>query len=98
MADCMFCDMAQGKMEVEKLYEDDLVFSIRDKHPRTPIHMMVIPKQHIATALDISPRTAEAHRRNLLRKFEVGSTKALMGLLGHSGGATGDGHRSMENH
>lgn len=54
MADCMFCDMAQGKMQVEKLYEDDLVFSIRDIHPRAPVHVMVIPKQHIPTALDIT--------------------------------------------
>ena len=68
MADCMFCDMAQGKMQVDKLYEDDLVFSIRDKHPRTPIHVMVIPKQHIPTALHIT----EEHGPLLGRLFVVG--------------------------
>ena len=54
MADCLFCDMAQGKMQVDKLYEDDLVFSIRDIHPRAPVHVMVIPKQHIPTATELS--------------------------------------------
>lgn len=54
MADCLFCNMAQGKMQVDKLYEDDLVFSVRDIHPRAPIHVMVIPKQHIRSALDLS--------------------------------------------
>ena len=54
MADCLFCSMAQGKIEVDKLYEDDLVFSIRDIHPRAPVHVMVIPKEHIATALDLT--------------------------------------------
>jgi len=54
MADCLFCNMAQGKMDVDKLYEDDLVFSIRDMHPRAPTHVMVIPKEHIPTALDLT--------------------------------------------
>ncbi len=54
MADCLFCDMAQGKMQVDKLYEDDMVFSIRDIHPRAPVHVMVIPKQHIPTATELS--------------------------------------------
>ena len=54
MADCLFCNMAQGETQVDKLYEDDLVFSIRDIHPRAPVHVMVIPKQHIPTATDLT--------------------------------------------
>jgi histidine triad (HIT) family protein len=56
MADCLFCNMARGKMDVDKLYDDDLVFSIRDIHPRAPVHVMVIPKEHIATALDLGDK------------------------------------------
>jgi histidine triad (HIT) family protein len=58
LADCLFCNMATGKMQVDKLYEDDLVFSIRDIHPRAPIHVMVIPKEHVATALDLTDNHA----------------------------------------
>src|SRR3990170_7203524 len=54
MADCLFCNMAQGTTQVDMLYEDDLVFSIRDIHPRTPVHVMVIPKQHIPTATELT--------------------------------------------
>ena len=54
MVDCLFCNMAQGKTQVDKLYEDDLVFSIRDIHPRAPVHVMVIPKQHISTAAELT--------------------------------------------
>ena len=54
MADCLFCNMAQGKMQVDKLYEDDLVYSIHDIHPRAPVHVMVISKQHIASAMDLT--------------------------------------------
>lgn len=54
MADCLFCNIAQGTMEVDKLYEDDLVFSIRDIHPRAPVHVMVVSKQHIPTAMELT--------------------------------------------
>ena len=53
MAGCLFCNMAEGKMAVDMLYEDDLVFSIRDINPRAPVHFMVIPKEHIPSAVDI---------------------------------------------
>ena len=72
MADCLFCNMAQGKMEVDKLYEDDLVFSIRDIHPRAPVHVMVIPKQHIPTATDLT----EEHGPLLGRLFAVAAQVA----------------------
>ncbi len=53
MADCLFCNMAQGKTPVDKLYEDDLVFAIRDINPRAPVHFIVIPREHIVSAAEI---------------------------------------------
>ena len=53
MADCLFCNMAQGETPVDKLYEDDLVFAIRDINPRAPVHFMVIPREHIVSAAEI---------------------------------------------
>ena len=53
MADCLFCRMAEGEVPTDPLYDDDLVFAIRDINPRAPVHFMVIPKEHIPTAKDI---------------------------------------------
>lgn len=53
MADCLFCDIGSGKVEVSKVHDDDMVFSIRDIHPRAPVHLMVIPKEHISGAPDM---------------------------------------------
>src|SRR3989442_13519587 len=53
MADCLFCRMAEGEVPTAPLYDDDLVFAIRDINPRAPVHFMVIPKEHIPTAKDI---------------------------------------------
>ena len=54
MAECLFCNMGSGKTPVDKLYEDDRVFALRDIHPRAPVHFMVIPKEHIPTVADIT--------------------------------------------
>ncbi len=72
MVDCLFCNMAEGKMQVDKLYEDDLVFSIRDIHPRAPVHVMVVPKQHIPTATELT----EEHGPLLGRLFAVAAQVA----------------------
>lgn len=63
--DCVFCRMASGEIEVPRLREDELVFAIRDINPRAPTHILVIPREHIATALDINdehgPTLARLH-------------------------------------
>ena len=46
--------MAAGEIDVPKLHEDDLVFVIRDINPRAPVHLLVIPKRHIADAREVS--------------------------------------------
>ncbi len=81
MTDCLFCRMANGEMPVEKLYEDDLVFSIRDIHPRAPVHFMVIPKEHIPTAQEIR----EEHGPLLARIFTVANQVARQEGLGDKG-------------
>ena len=54
MTDCLFCKIAQDEIEVDKLHDDDQVFSIRDINPRTPVHFMVIPKEHIPSVRDVT--------------------------------------------
>jgi histidine triad (HIT) family protein len=48
--DCLFCRMAKGEFPVDKLHEDGLVFAIADINPRAKTHLLVIPRQHIASA------------------------------------------------
>lgn len=69
--DCLFCKMASGQIPVEKLYDDDRAFAIRDIHPIAPTHILIIPKEHIPTASDIGPENAAL----LARLFSI--AKAL---------------------
>ena len=50
MDDCLFCKIIAGDIPSTKVYEDDDVFAFRDINPQTPVHILVVPKQHICCA------------------------------------------------
>ncbi|MDX8410445.1 MAG: histidine triad nucleotide-binding protein [Mariprofundaceae bacterium] len=52
MTDCLFCKIAAGEIPSSKVYEDDEVFAFKDIHPKAPVHVLVIPKVHVATLAD----------------------------------------------
>ncbi len=52
--DCIFCKIVGGEIPSTKVYEDDTVLAFRDIAPQAPVHIIVIPKEHITCALDIS--------------------------------------------
>lgn len=50
MDDCLFCKIIAGEIPCTKVYEDDCVFAFRDINPMAPVHVLVMPKQHICCA------------------------------------------------
>jgi histidine triad (HIT) family protein len=50
MADCIFCRIVAGTIPATKVFEDDRALAFRDLHPVAPTHVLVIPKEHIASA------------------------------------------------
>ena len=81
MNDCLFCGMASGAMAVPKVYEDDQVFVIRDINPRAPVHLLVIPKQHIAHVQALG----EEHGPLLARLFLAANEAARQEGIAESG-------------
>jgi histidine triad (HIT) family protein len=53
MTDCLFCKMVAGDIKPAVVYETDQVLAFRDINPRAPVHILVIPKQHVATLDDL---------------------------------------------
>lgn len=49
MNDCLFCKIIAGDIPSTKVYEDETVFAFRDIAPQAPTHILVIPKEHIAS-------------------------------------------------
>ena len=54
MSDCLFCKIIAGSIPSTKVYEDETVFAFRDIAPQAPTHILVIPKQHMASVNDIT--------------------------------------------
>ena len=55
MADCLFCKIVAGEIPSTKVYEDEKVLAFRDIAPQAPTHILVIPKTHIASVVEITP-------------------------------------------
>ena len=53
MGNCLFCGIVSKKIPAKVLYEDERVLAFEDVNPQAPVHILIIPKKHIATALDI---------------------------------------------
>lgn len=50
MSDCLFCKIAAGEIPSTKVYENEYVYAFKDIDPQAPFHVIVIPKNHIASA------------------------------------------------
>ena len=58
--DCLFCKIFQGDIPSTKVYEDELCFAFRDIAPQAPTHILVIPKEHIASLDELTPENVSA--------------------------------------
>jgi len=56
--DCVFCKISRKEIPADIVYEDGDVIAFRDAHPIAPVHVLVIPKKHIASVADISEEDA----------------------------------------
>ena len=52
--DCLFCKIIAGEIPSAKVYEDAHVYAFRDIHPMAPVHVLVVPRRHIASADEVN--------------------------------------------
>ena len=57
--DCIFCKIIKGEIPSTKIYEDENVLAFKDINPAAPIHILVVPKQHIENVLEINEENKE---------------------------------------
>lgn len=46
---CIFCRIVAGEIPAARVYEDEAVIAFRDIHPQAPVHVLVIPREHVAS-------------------------------------------------
>lgn len=61
MVDCLFCKMVAGEIKPDIVYEDDTMLAFRDIQPQAPVHILVIPKKHVATLNELAEPDLAGH-------------------------------------
>lgn len=87
MTDCLFCRMIRGEIPAKKVYEDDGAFAFHDINPQAPVHVLIVPKQHIVGVAEITDENAAA----------VGHLFAVAAKLGRELGVEQSGYRTVFN-
>ncbi len=56
--DCIFCKIASGDVPANKVYEDDKIVAFYDLNPQAPVHVLLIPKEHISSINEIDSKNS----------------------------------------
>lgn len=85
--DCLFCKIIQGEIPSAKVYEDETVYAFLDIDPQAPTHIILVPKEHIASANELSDENAGI----------VGHIFAVAAKLAADRGFAENGYRIVNN-
>lgn len=77
IADCLFCRIVTGHTAADIEYEDDAVVAFKDIYPKAPIHLLIVPRRHIASILTMEAGDTEVLGRCLLAARRIGETKGF---------------------
>lgn len=87
LEDCIFCKIFRKEVPAEIVYEDDSVLAFKDIHPVAPVHLLIIPKKHIPTVLDIQEEDKDL----------VGHIHMVAARIARDSGFAGKGFRMIVN-
>ena len=85
--DCLFCKILDGDIPADIIFESESAIAFRDINPKAPTHVLIIPRQHIATINDIEPQ----------HEALVGSLFSAAKAIAADEGLAEDGYRVVMN-
>lgn len=56
---CLFCEIINGNIPGNKVYEDDMIYAFKDINPIAPVHVLIVPKVHIDSVNELTPETSK---------------------------------------
>jgi histidine triad (HIT) family protein len=77
VGDCLFCRIVARTTPAEIEFEDDAVLAFRDIYPKAPVHLLIVPKRHIASIMAMQPDDVEIIGRCLLAARRLGEAKGF---------------------
>jgi histidine triad (HIT) family protein len=87
MSTCLFCKIIAGEIPAAKVHEDDRLVAFNDINPQAPMHVLVVPRQHIATLNDLSAANDDL----------VGAMVRTAAQIARNHGYDGPGYRTVFN-
>jgi histidine triad (HIT) family protein len=87
MMDCIFCKIIAGQIPSDVVYTDDKVIAFKDINPQAPVHLLLIPREHIATLNDITEQ----------QTMLIGHMLQVARQLAKQNGITAKGYRVVIN-
>jgi histidine triad (HIT) family protein len=58
MSDCLFCGIVEGRVKGDIVYRDESIVAFRDIRPQAPVHILIVPRKHVATILELDASDA----------------------------------------
>ena len=77
MADCVFCEIVAGRSPAAIEYQNDEILAFPDIYPKAPIHLLIIPKRHVASVMALAPEDAPLVGRLVLAAKRIGEARGL---------------------
>lgn len=77
--DCLFCSIIKGDIPSKKVYEDELAYAFADINPQAPVHVLVVPKTHIASVDAINAENAGVVAHIFSKIPEIAKSLGLSG-------------------
>jgi histidine triad (HIT) family protein len=87
MNDCIFCKIVKGEIPCSKVLETDKILAFNDIHPVAPVHVLIVPKEHIATFNDVGERQKDILEemvraaQKIAREKGIAQTHGCHGLI-----------------
>ena len=75
--DCLFCKIIAGEIPSAKVYENDKVYAFRDISPEAPVHVLIVPKAHIASANELTAENADVITDIFLAAKEIAAQEGI---------------------
>lgn len=77
MTDCIFCKIIAGEIPSDKVYEDDQLYAFKDINPKAAVHLLVIPKTHIARLDEMTDKHRDLIADMVLKLPELAQSQGL---------------------
>ncbi len=87
MTDCLFCKVRDGEIPADIVFENDDVVAFNDVNPQAPVHILIIPRQHISTINDVEDSD----------ELIMGKLFSAAKIIAHQKGVSDDGYRLVAN-